>query len=1075
MLPHLSERTLARARRRGTEEIVTRAAHALAGADADTNEGGAAAIASEVFRLAHVRSAQQRYKQTTQRRDKRSKDKRTAAATVEAAIPENGGADWCAAARVIRDARVVRRLENSRDVRLTRKQQREAGARLSHMLTYAPGVATTISAAGTALPHPRRSTERDLEKEVEELVTRHAHARDDEKAKEKQVVAASTGQTWQRITEMLSMLAMYKHSTTNSQPFFVHFMAVFPKSPVITKAEWQMGMAACLKCTMTASVTSMLCAVFDFFRLDKDNDANTRKRAPALQHHVDARFPLLWLTVLSNPTISVAVRPDAVAENVARLDACREKLNFCRNVTLAFQTKQTARALTAASSKSAQNVAALRKRHGALAAQVKETELLIHALEEEATDRVRVLENDTFSAKQAIQKCILAAWSVMGWSAELPPPTQNDVYRAMQSIAPQLQYDALFPTPHRQHSAASPTTTVDWVTIESLADPDRLSADVAFSVAQAMWNACSDTLRATELERRVRVAEHKFVQAFKPLKRNILYLMHRFSKLKRFWKRMRQYTDTMVARKNAIRGVHHYRMRRGLRHFHKRIVALKSTRRYFLAQRPIVDTWFLRLVFHRWRRIASRMRSYKIACVHRVEDILFLRIGLRNVFGWWKDVINEGKGSALAKRYNDAVVRRGWFRRLRNYTKRCVNDRRIAEMRIALRLAEDAERQIDDAATSSFFLDERQKKAREERVEARRIKNEEDRYEAIWEKQRRSANQVVIKIQQAKDRVAHKKDTSVKAKQARDDTWDTLASTVLPRVADTARTWCSATPKGKIFVREKADELKQMRLGEAQRRLRQNSMNPEGCEWVAVNELPGVFNSAVAWTHTTSRNSIKWSRMTYKNCKQIAIARYVAMELNKVKAEFEQRRVEADAGHKKVQAALIVQKIYRMRQHRRIALDVFNARTVLLLDVYSGSKVWYNLLSREYSYQRPLFLNNHDRVQLFSMHQARGPTEMSDMSSKYWYEYRPPPYRPENKPKSIAWTVPAGILLCEQCQVCVCRRRCRGAACVHGSTPIYLCFYCYDEIHPSGDGRSEHRCASAARARQLRVTDRGDV
>ena len=45
-------------------------------------------------------------------------------------------------------------------------------------------------------------------------------------------------------------------------------------------------------------------------------------------------------------------------------------------------------------------------------------------------------------------------------------------------------------------------------------------------------------------------------------------------------------------------------------------------------------------------------------------------------------------------------------------------------------------------------------------------------------------------------------------------------------------------------------------------------MNPDGCEWEAVNELPGVYTSAVAWVNRKNGKSVKWSRMTLKNAKK---------------------------------------------------------------------------------------------------------------------------------------------------------------------------------------------------------------
>lgn len=80
------------------------------------------------------------------------------------------------------------------------------------------------------------------------------------------------------------------------------------------------------------------------------------------------------------------------------------------------------------------------------------------------------------------------------------------------------------------------------------------------------------------------------------------------------------------------------------------------------------------------------------------------------------------------------------------------------------------------------------------------------------------------------------------------------------------------------------------------------------------------------------------------------------------------------------------------------------------------------------------------------MYQARGP---DDESGRYWYEYRPPPYRPENEAKEVSWSAPKDVMLCQKCLVCICRRRCKGKSCIHDrNIPLYTCFYCFDELHP---------------------------
>lgn len=411
--------------------------------------------------------------------------------------------------------------------------------------------------------------------------------------------------------------------------------------------------------------------------------------------------------------------------------------------------------------------------------------------------------------------------------------------------------------------------------------------------------------------------------------------------------------------------------------------------------------------------------------------------------------MEEEKGIAIAKIYNNTVVKRGWLRRLHNYTRRCVADRRISEIRNAIRLAEDEERKITDAEASTFFLTEREREERQKRVQEKIKQDEEDRYNEYWEKQRRKADQIVIKIKQAKERVIHKEKSAIEEEHARSSTWDTLADSVLvPSIRARVNKYCKS-PQGKIFIKNMATELKQMRLSECQRLLRYGTLNPEGCDWVAVNEIKGVYNSSVAWLCTSDNRSVKHSKLGFKTAKEIAMARYLAEEINKAKKGLEEHRRQADENHAEIKAALLVQSIYRMKQHRKKAMVIFQARYVSMLDVYGGHMVWYNLVSRKYADEKPLFLYPRDRVTSFSIYQARGPDEASGL---YWYEYRPPPYRLDNEPQSISWAPPDGLLLCQRCQVCICRRRCRGDSCVNDrSSPLYLCFYCYDEIHPSED------------------------
>ena len=76
------------------------------------------------------------------------------------------------------------------------------------------------------------------------------------------------------------------------------------------------------------------------------------------------------------------------------LDDYRERLHYCRSVTLEGQARETSRALAAASCRSAQNIAVLRKRHAELALQVKETEGKVRDLEEHVANLTQVLEKD---------------------------------------------------------------------------------------------------------------------------------------------------------------------------------------------------------------------------------------------------------------------------------------------------------------------------------------------------------------------------------------------------------------------------------------------------------------------------------------------------------------------------------------------------------------------------------------------------------------------------------------------------------------------------------------------------------
>jgi len=205
--------------------------------------------------------------------------------------------------------------------------------------------------------------------------------------------------------------------------------------------------------------------------------------------------------------------------------------------------------------------------------------------------------------------------------------------------------------------------------------------------------------------------------------------------------------------------------------------------------------------------------------------------------------------------------------------------------------------------------------------------------------------------------------------------------------------------------------------------------------------------SPVAWTHT-SGESCKYEKLTSAIAKRICIERHVATEILKVKVEFQMRRDEEDQKNKEVAAVLMCQSAFRMRQGRKAAMVIFQKHWITLIDCSSGCQMWYNLRERRSSWNSPYMLHRGQVVVRFSTFNARGP----DDNGLFWYEERPSPYRPKNEPKASSWTAPKGIMLCQRCDVAIVRRRCCGEGCVNDrSCLLYLCFFCYDAVHPTED------------------------
>jgi hypothetical protein len=271
-----------------------------------------------------------------------------------------------------------------------------------------------------------------------------------------------------------------------------------------------------------------------------------------------------------------------------------------------------------------------------------------------------------------------------------------------------------------------------------------------------------------------------------------------------------------------------------------------------------------------------------------------------------------------------------------------------------------------------------------------------------------------------------------------------MEASVLPRVAEKARNYCTKTPQGKNHIKEQVADMFRTSMAEAQSLMYKNVFNIPGCTWQAINEVKGVWMSPVAWSHV-SGESVKYEKMTGSQAKRICTERHIASEILKVKEEFERKRDEENAKQFEIKACLMLQASYRMRQGRKLAMKIFMEHWMVLVDCLSGSPMWYNLKERRVMWRPPLMLHRGEIVQRFSTFNARGP----DDSGTYWYEERPPPYRAEKEPKSSSWHPPEGLLLCEHCQIAITRRRCRGANCIEDrSCKLYLCIFCYDQTHP---------------------------
>ena len=562
-------------------------------------------------------------------------------------------------------------------------------------------------------------------------------------------------------------------------------------------------------------------------------------------------------------------------------------------------------------------------------------------------------------------------------------------------------------------------------------------------ILHSCWHNVADFERCTKLVASLVKSQDRFIEAYVPMRLSSVELKYRFNKIRPIFRAWRKYFDWIVALRAKVLSVENARRVKALYHLHGVSKRMAAAHVYYKRTKSIAATNWLRISFQRVRRITSRLREYKMKKLNRMAHIFFQKIHVRNCFTWWIDVYNEETQLPLAISHSVHYIQKYWFSRLLKYIRRQISDRKRDAMRAMFRKQEEEEQLIVDEK-NTFFLTQKELKDRQKRKEAHDLKVKEEKWQQHWVIERKKAAQGKIRIDQARERIAHRAHTKQEAIQNRSDVWTTMELSVLPRVAEKARTFCTATPEGKHFVREQVADMFRTSMAQAQHLMYKGELNIPGCTWQAISEVKGVWMSPVAWSHT-SGESVKYEKMTGKQAKQICIERHIASELLKVKEEFQRRKDEENRKNFEMEACLMLQSSYRMRQGRIMTMKIFQEHWMVMVDCSSGNPMWYNLKERRVMWQQPLMLHRREIVQRFSTFNARGP----DDNGTYWYEERPQPYRPEKKPKSSNWHPPEGLMLCEHCHIAITRRRCRGAGCIEDrSCKLYLCIFCYDQVHP---------------------------
>jgi hypothetical protein len=648
--------------------------------------------------------------------------------------------------------------------------------------------------------------------------------------------------------------------------------------------------------------------------------------------------------------------------------------------------------------------------------------------------------------KKIACKFIYAIWNVLCWHNLYT--TTNEFNKAMRLFVPYLP-------PIFENNEKS---LINYKLIQKI--QLHLSRYQCRVITISLWNLISSMEKCTHLVKCLTISQNNFINAYIPMRLNTVNLKYRFNKIKPIFKAWRKYYDWTVHIERQILFSDNRKRRKAIQHFYNIIQNMIKAKQYYKNANVIAHFKWLSISFHRVKRITKRLRDYKLLKLNNMSFIFFQKIHLPIIFTWWFDATHEMKNMEKAIPLNSFFIIRHWFHRLKIFVKKQIKDRKIDAMRLLFHEQEMEElKKVDDK--NSFFLTKKELDERQERIEKEHKRLKELEFQKIWDKNREKAAQGRIRIQQARDRVIHRAQVKSDNIKHRKDVWKTMEDEVLPKVAEKARIWCTTDFKGKKYIRTKIDEMFQTSLSECQHLLYNNALNIEGCAWQAVNEVPGVIMSPVAWSNVSTGESIKYNKMTGTMCKKICIERHVATELLRVKQDFLMRRQKEEQQHLEISSAILCQSVYHMRKGRQRAMKIFQEHWIILVDCFSGECMYYNLISRITKYQPPYFLNRGERVERFSTINARGPTVTNGedgetgkliLKGAYWYEYRPKPYRPETQVKSFSWNSPNGVMKCEKCQIALVRRRCMGNRCITDrSCYIYLCFYCYDELHPIED------------------------